>query len=259
MSDGAASRAPTRLILLPGLGADARLFGPQREAFGDQLLTPEWPSMDDSPEPWSVAEIGRCLAEQLARDGSLDGAAFVLGGISFGGQVALEAARVLAAEGRMVSAVVLIASCRSHRAIPGSFKVFQKLGRYVPGPIARFLIGGPLASIFIASHRLTGENADAIRSMARGLDRPRLLRFARACARWTFDPDAFTRDTGVPIMQIHGENDRVIPLRPGDPDRVIERGPHLIHMTHSDEVNGYLRSVLVVRQADAEPQVTADS
>ncbi|MEO0482845.1 MAG: alpha/beta hydrolase [Planctomycetota bacterium] len=247
---GAGPSGDARLILLPGLGADERLFGPQREAFGERLLVPAWPSMDDAAGAFDVTEIGRRLAAQLAGDGSLDGAPFVLGGVSFGGQVALEAARVLAAEGRKATAVVLIAGCRSHESIPGSFKVARRVGRWVPGPVARAIIGGPLAGVFIRRHRLAGADAEAIRSMAKELDRPRLLRFARACARWRFDPEAFTAETGVPIRQIHGRKDPVIPMRAGDPDHVIEDGLHLIHMTHADEVNGYLRDVMDAESAD---------
>jgi hypothetical protein len=65
-----------RLVLLPGLGADADLLEPQRRAFPDLEVLP-W--LDPRPDE-SLDEFGRRMAEaSTARRGS------VIGGVSFGG------------------------------------------------------------------------------------------------------------------------------------------------------------------------------
>ncbi|MEL7472140.1 MAG: alpha/beta hydrolase [Planctomycetota bacterium] len=244
MSADGEIRVGRRLVLLPGLGADARLFEPQREAFGDRLATPEWPEMEDVSGAWSLDEMGRRLADRLASDGLLDGAPVVIGGVSFGGQVSLEAARVLCERGLAVHAVVLIASSRSHEAVPARFRRQQSMGWWIPAPVVRWLLARPMASLFASMNGLSEADGRLLRRIASDVNVRRLKKQAAACAGWRFEPEAFVAETGVPIRQIHGRLDPVIPLREGDPDRVIEDGRHLIHLANADEVNAYLADVL---------------
>ena len=73
-------------MLIPGLGADARLFRPQREFF-PRLETPPWIE-------WRRAEPLPAYAARLAA--TIDAAEpYHLGGASLGGMLALEMARVL--------------------------------------------------------------------------------------------------------------------------------------------------------------------
>jgi predicted esterase len=83
--------ADTPLILFAGMGADERLFAPQREAF-PQLVVPKW----IEPVPGeSLAEYARRFAEYVD-----PGVECYVGGASFGGFVALEVARHLTASDR---------------------------------------------------------------------------------------------------------------------------------------------------------------
>src|SRR6185503_21033432 len=90
-----AARPVTRLVLLPGLGADAALFEPQRAAFPG-LEVPPW--LDPHPGETLPAFAAR-MADRVGPTGPL-----VLGGVSFGGMVALEMARLV-----QPRAVVLVA------------------------------------------------------------------------------------------------------------------------------------------------------
>ncbi|MHC4833183.1 MAG: hypothetical protein ACYTFH_04680, partial [Planctomycetota bacterium] len=65
---------PRSIVLLPGLGANARLFGPQLEAFGDrhdapkilQTFVPSWP---DPIEPGRGVEgVAKSLARSCVTD-----------------------------------------------------------------------------------------------------------------------------------------------------------------------------------------------
>src|SRR5688500_15858648 len=110
-----AARHPTRLALFAGLGADGRLFGPQRAGLpGVRVETPAWlePLADDE----TLASYGRRMAGVLApRD---PGERLFVGGVSFGALVALEAARHLPdARG-----VFMIGGCRDSRAVAPFFR-----------------------------------------------------------------------------------------------------------------------------------------
>ena len=100
----------TRLVLLPGLGTTGELFRPQRRAFPD-LEVPPWL---DPHRGESLPGYGRRMAAALA-PGPSD---LVLGGVSFGGMVALEMARHLPTR-----AVGLIASCVSSQVLTSVARV----------------------------------------------------------------------------------------------------------------------------------------
>ena len=79
------------LVLLPGLGANERLFAPQLEAFGDRgVIVPAWPERIDPSK--GVEGVAALLRGSLAEQGSLHQDT-VLVGFSFGAQMALSIAR----------------------------------------------------------------------------------------------------------------------------------------------------------------------
>ena len=45
---------------------------------------------------------------------------------------------------------------------------------------------------------------------------------------------------GVPIHSIHGRLDRIIPVRLGNPEVVVENAGHMINMTHAESVNQFI-------------------
>src|SRR5688572_671154 len=113
----------TWLVLFAGLGADARMFEGQREAFPD-LYVPPW---IDPRGRETLPEYAQRIAERTAAEvGDAEGQLFV-GGVSLGGMVALEAARHLRPR-----AVFLIASCRSWRPVPPVYLPLAKALRFVP-------------------------------------------------------------------------------------------------------------------------------
>ncbi len=209
-----------RLILLPGLGTDARLFEPQRRAF-ERLEVLEWipPQRGES-----LADYARRMAERVE-----PAPPFYLGGVSMGGMVALEMAKVLEPE-----CVFLIAS----RADAPTLRWHERALVWLMGwlPINPFRRKDRL--IRRAVPRLgarTPEQETLAADMLRDAD-PAFMRWAvTALVGW--------RPVGrpsVPIHQIHGDHDQMIPLDAVSADRVVEGGGHLINLTHPDEVNAFL-------------------
>jgi pimeloyl-ACP methyl ester carboxylesterase len=94
----------TTVVLLPGMAADERLFEPQRRAFPN-LIVPPW----IEPEPCEpLAAYARRMAARLNSSDLL-----LIGGVSFGGIVALEMADHLG-----LAECVLISSIRSPAEMP---------------------------------------------------------------------------------------------------------------------------------------------
>jgi pimeloyl-ACP methyl ester carboxylesterase len=207
------------LALLPGLGADPRLFGPQKQAFPDLISIP-WPEpAKDDTLPSYAARIVSLLppADPL-----------VVGGSSFGGMVALEiSARI------PVRAVILIGSCRSPRALAPWIRAVSPLARPLPASLLRPRHWGlGLAAPILGCSRR--EDLDLAWSMVTTMT-PAFLKWGiQAVRSWRPGP------VSVPVHHVHGARDRMIPLRGVDPDVVVPGAGHLLTLTHAAAVNAFL-------------------
>lgn len=222
-----------RLVFLPGLGADHRLFSAQLDAF-DHAACPAWPRHEPSDTLVSYASKH---ADTLLGDDRP-----ILVGFSFGGMVALEIAAT-AGPSRSPRAIILLSGIRSRFGVSTGFRVQQRLGSLVPRPITRRLISGPLATRFGQRDGLNAEQTGILRAMAAETDLDFLFWGARACARWTR-----TELPSVPIFHAHGRRDRVIPYvdrpgLPGDRTLLLDAG-HLITMTQPKAVNTFIHDTI---------------
>lgn len=189
------------------MGADERLFAPQREVFAN-LLVPKWitPAPNDS-----IQSYGKRLAQQVDPKRPC-----FVGGASFGGFVAMEMARHLQTIG-----VFLIGSLRDASELPPKFRMLK--------PIRQFL-----SSISLEIEETAGRVKQVDESNAL------FLRWAsQAVLDW--EPSPQSAVPLPPIHQIHGERDPVLSPRFTSPDRIIRGAGHLITLTHPAEVNAFLR------------------
>lgn len=218
-----------RLILFPGLGADERMYEPQLAAF-PRLQVPRW--LVPRPRE-TLADFARRMADRLDPAGPL-----FIGGSSFGGMVALEAAPYLNPR-----AVFLIGSCRSPRSVPWPFRLAGRMGRFAPGPILRVI-----HALNSRSTRMFG-NLDAAQhammvAMMRAADPAFIQWGGHALMRW---PGA--GHLPCPVHHIHGGSDRIMPCGLVRPDAIVPGAGHLLNVTHAGEVNAFLRE----RMSDASP------
>jgi pimeloyl-ACP methyl ester carboxylesterase len=217
-----------RMILFPGLGADPRLYEVQRRDL-QGVETPAW--IDPRPRE-SIGEYAGRWGEML----QLGDRPAVLGGVSFGGMVALEMARRYGAKG-----VVLIGSCQTPWSVSRVLKACEWVSRGTP-EIALDK-GRVLAPLFLGRGGVIPlEHRDALVRMARELPVSFLRWAARAIVEW----DGCTQaelGPGVPIHHIHGDRDWVMPLSRVQPTEVVKGGAHVLNMSHPKEVNAMLARV----------------
>lgn len=212
------------LILLSGLAADASVFAPQLLVF-PQLIVPEWPD----PLPNETLDLyARRLATQLSSYGEC-----YLGGASFGGIVALHVAQYLPVRG-----VILIGSIRSPDELPRYAKLarwLKPLIRFIPVRLGQFL-SRPLTSTRV---RRSFPHLSNLVWQFRRSD-PNIFRWSlRQVLEWKTAPEISCR-----VFHIHGSNDRILPASLTRPDHLIEGGGHVISITHSKQVNAFIRSIL---------------
>jgi pimeloyl-ACP methyl ester carboxylesterase len=211
------------LILLSGMGADERIFRFQREQFDNLRLS-----------PWIAPQSGDDLpryAQRMAEHVNPDGRPCFVGGVSLGGMIAIEMARHLNCRG-----CFLIASVRSPRELPWRARVMKPAALLLPPgsggvpPVAAKL------ALAVAGRFLGPVPKSLLRQLA-DADRHFLRWASMALLRWKPHQDSLA----IPVRQIHGDRDHVLPHSLTAPDRLVPGGGHLLPMTHAEQVNAFLR------------------
>jgi pimeloyl-ACP methyl ester carboxylesterase len=220
------------LILLPGLGGDFRMFGPQRSAF-PELIVP----------PWIEPERNEPLAVYAARFAKVidPGQVCFVGGASFGGVVALEVASHLKA-----GECYLFGSIRDPRELPRRLRFFRSISDLVIVP-KRF---SPM--VLSCGGRWINPITRGVLHQVHEADERFLRWAAEAILKWT--PSAGVER--VRVIQIHGDRDWVFPVGRTSADKVIAGAGHLISITHADEVNRFVRArmLLLAEIATSSPE-----
>jgi pimeloyl-ACP methyl ester carboxylesterase len=217
-----------RLILLSGMGADARVFEHQLTTFS-QAICPPW-------IPPHAGETLTAYAERFAHALRLaiSDEPCVLGGASFGGFVAAEMARHLA-----VRALILVGSVKSPSELPPVIRGSNMLAAAASAmpfslvrPLCRLIDILPESSVRLRTRQILQQAGDADDSF---------LKWACiAVMRWQDN----TQPIPCPVHHIHGTADRILPIRYTRPTHVVRGGGHVLTMTHPDQVNALIADAL---------------
>lgn len=233
---------PPRLILIPGLAVDSRLFNAQRLAI-PEVITPPW--LDPEPKKAGRHESLAHYAERMAASVKprINGPV-VVGGVSFGGMLALEMARHLNA-----THAVLIGSCRDPRAVLPLLPPCEYVCRAVPDPL--IALGKRLGFLGVGrGGPIPPADRALLCQMLIDMPVPLLRWGARAIMDWQgcHVPAAGTDGRAVSVRHIHGANDWIIPLGrlTHKPTTIVPRGAHVLNMSHPREVNAFLIETLAM-------------
>jgi pimeloyl-ACP methyl ester carboxylesterase len=203
------------------MGADERLFAPQREVLGDQLVVPKWTA---PLEGESLVAYAQRLAEKVDPKKPC-----FVGGASFGGFVAMEMARHL-----QTIAVFLIGSVRTPDELPPSLRALR--------PIRKMLVTSPLevlAKAGATTARISAGGGKGVVAQFAQADTNFIRWACEAVLAWV--PSNDTLPKTVPIFQIHGSSDAILPARLTKPTKLIKGAGHVLSLTHPREVNKFLR------------------
>ena len=157
---------------------------------------------------------------------------YELGGSSFGGMVALELARHLSPQN-----VFLFGSCRTSRGVSSSLRALRHLAPIIPDRMLR--PPQPLRAIVA---RWFGATSAAHVQLFADMLAATPTAFIRWASKAVFSWPGVA-ELPMPIHHVHGDRDRLIPLRRVTPDHVIGGAGHLLNLTHADEVNKFILSV----------------
>lgn len=223
----------TRFILLPGLGTDSTLLEPQKAAFPDL----EVPDLPEHLPGESFRDYCVRFVTSLGTD-----VPFVIGGISFGGFVAQEALRDPEVS-KNCRGVILIASCRTAKAVVGAIRMHRLAGQYVPDPLAEWGLRHIFAPMICWLNHVRPDRIRMIMKMAQKSSVSYIRWGAKCSVDWDF-AGAKVEYPEIPVKQMHGGRDRLFPFIHGDPDVVIPEAGHLVNVTYPEIVNEFLANSL---------------
>ena len=213
-----------KAYFISGLGADKMAF--------KKIKLPE--AYEPVYLDWIPPEKNESLTNYARRFSSLikSNDAFILIGLSFGGMLALEIARL-----RNPMKTIIISSIATSNELPWYFKRAGKIGLHKTLPVKLMKASTILKNLMGVGSK---EDKAIIYNYAKFAD-PNLVRWSlHAIVSWD-QPD---RLPGV--VHLHGSNDRMLPVKYTHPDYIIKDGGHLMIFNKADEVNKILNEVLGV-------------
>ena len=210
------------IYCVSGLGADERVF--QKLKFqGYQPVHIKWvePQSEES-----IADYTQRLTEQIKSDKP------IVIGLSFGGIVAMEIAKQIATE-----KVILISSTKNQKEVPFYFKIFRWLPIYLLFPARLILWIGQL----VASWFFSLETADE-----RKLFRAILFDTNAKFMKWAIHQVVTWKNELIPdnVYHIHGESDRIFPLRFVHEDFKVHRGGHFMIMNQAEYISNLIQKIV---------------
>jgi pimeloyl-ACP methyl ester carboxylesterase len=218
------------VILLSGMGADDRVFSGLKGVV-PRLSVPQWPK-PKKKEP--LRDYARRFAAAID-----PGVPCFVGGASFGGFVALEMIPYLQTEG-----CFLVGSLRSARELPAAVKTLRGIASTAVGAVP-FEATQLLSALVLSSSRPMLGNHLASLCEQLSASSAGYLRWASwAVLNW----DGPETDSSIPIYQIHGGNDRVLPVHWTHPDVIVNGAGHALSMSHPEAVAQFILGSMRARR-----------
>lgn len=208
------------IYCISGLGADERIFS--KLTLPGRTLTPlQWirPQKEER-----IEEYAKRMTSQIPTDQP------ILMGVSFGGMMAIEMAKICPA-----AKVILISSVKSREELPGWMKWSGRLrlNKLLPRNPPRWT---RLESDFLGTE--TAEEVELVRVFSETADRDYLS--------WALGQVINWRNEWQPssLFHIHGTIDRTFPLKNIRATHIVRGGGHFMVMNRAAEVSTIIESIL---------------
>ncbi|WP_293881168.1 MULTISPECIES: alpha/beta hydrolase [unclassified Sphingobacterium] len=212
----------TKIYIISGLGVDKRVFN--KINFG---------SLDIEYLDWITPIAEEPLATYAKRlSAKITVKQPILIGLSFGGMLAIEIAKIIA-----VKKVILLASAKGSHEFPLSYRLasWLHINRLVPNS-------------FLKWHNFLSDYFFCIRSKEDSLLLKQILFDTDPLfMAWAIHEILRWKNRFIPsnLVHIHGDKDRIIPIKSLKPSFVIKGAGHFMTVTHAGEVEKLLREILI--------------
>lgn len=209
---------------ISGLGADKRIFSKLKLNENINMIHINWISPNENE---SLASY----AERLSKVIDLS-QPFALVGVSFGGMIAVEMAKLL-----KPAATIIISSTMLSTYLPALYRFAGKLGllKFIP---AKFLK---------SSNKLTQNYYFGTRSNSEKTLLSKIINDTDPYfLKWAIGSILSWENKIKPknIYHIHGTNDKILYSKTTQPDFVIENGTHFMVYQNADEISGIIDKII---------------
>jgi pimeloyl-ACP methyl ester carboxylesterase len=212
-----------KAYFISGLGADRKAFQKIKLPAGFDPVFLDWIAPEKNE---SLRHYAFRFSRLIKNDD-----AFVLIGLSFGGMLASEIARI-----RQPLKTIIISSIGKASELPWYFKRAGKWGLHKAVPI-KLLKAATLINRVVGAG--TAEDKAVIYHYVHNAD-PSFIRWSlEAIIKW----EQQERLPG--LVHLHGDRDHLLPVKYTHPDYIIHNGGHLMVMNKAAEVNKILSEVLL--------------
>ncbi len=216
------SRSAKNIYCISGLGADERAFE-RLSISGCSLQCLKW-----------IAPLHNENLSSYAKrmSGQIEGDSPIIIGLSFGGMIAIEMAKQIS-----IDKLILISTVKTYKEIPKWMRISGALNLHKLIPIR--------------SNRLT-ERADDRRM---GIETPEEKLFVehyrkkanQKYVNWAVDQILNWKNNWMPAnsFHIHGDKDRMFPLKNIRATHVIRDGTHIMVLNRAAEINNCIEQILI--------------
>lgn len=209
------------IYIISGLGVDQRVFS--KINFG---------SLDIEYLDWITPSPHEPLAIYAKRLSSkITVKQPILIGLSFGGMIAIEIAKTIP-----VKKIILLASTKGRHEFPLKYQLAGRLRINQLVPNSLFKWHNFLSDYFFGIS--SKEDSLLLKQILKDTDPVFMAWAIHQILQWKnkFIPDN--------LIHIHGDKDRIIPIKSLKPNFVIKGAGHFMTVTHAGEVEKLLRSVI---------------
>lgn len=212
-----------KLYCIPGFGVDDKIFS--NLTIDADLVFINW--LDPLPKETLTGYAIRMAS-------SIDEEDPVILGISFGGMIAQEIAKL-----RRVKQIILVSSVKSGSELPRHLRTIGLLRLDKLFPLKKI---PDSEKAFALANRRVGAFTKEEQAMANNYRRAANINYVN----WSFDKILNWKNTTCPkeTIHIHGTKDRVFPIRGIKPTHIIENGTHMMVWNRADEISSIINEAL---------------
>ncbi|MDR0195053.1 MAG: alpha/beta hydrolase [Myroides sp.] len=211
-----------KVYILSGLGVDKRVFN----NFKFDGLDVEYIDWIPPTKKESLSAYAIRLANHIQHKEP------ILIGLSFGGMVAMEIAKIIE-----VKKVILIASAKNKYELPFYFRIIGKIGLNKVIPAKLLKSSNYITNWFFGAQ--TKEEKLLLKSILHDTN-PIFLKWAiNEIINWdnTVEP--------VNTIHIHGNSDRILPISYTKADYCINKGGHFMTINKSKEIEEIIQHIII--------------
>lgn len=210
------------IYCISGLGADERAFE-RLNINGCSLKYLKWVSPEEKE---TVSSYASKMLDHVTEPNP------VIIGLSFGGMIAIEMAKKIEME-----KLILISTAKTRKELPTWMRITGILCLHKMIPIK--------------SNRFT-EKADDRRIGIETIEEKKVVEAYRKSAdqkhvNWGVDQILNWENNWLPenFYHIHGEDDRMFPIRNIQPTHIIKKGTHIMILNRADEISACIEQILL--------------